>query len=692
MGFLFCKGRGTNIDLNDLGNISNEVPENNIEQNKKEEITCLKIYLCGSGKGINYLLKNVFVDITDPYLKQKAKKEFKTSEFYWILSDYSNEILTDDICQKIIDDIMAERNEKRTQNNIKILAQHIIICFGERNIIKLCKYFKDMRYPRIISVTESKCEINIDKRYITNIINETMNEEEVSSFIISTLWELDCYCRGEGNLICKYTPENIFNGLEKDNSLLSLNILLLGKPRVGKSTLVNLISGKMISLESDSNTSVTKKVLEYYIYRNDDKNGHSAIKLIDTPGLVPGRKETELLEQKKIEDMIKNNKNQKNLEKRIHFILFLLIKNDLSLEGLEELLKLALKESNCPVFFIINKAGLEDNIEDYIDFEELLGEDLVNEDQIIKANLKIGDIEEIYGISEIFQKISKYMKDKKILDEDLKSKIDNLLAEFRKIEEKNLFLSLEEQDLLKINNLKEKIQFNKKMEEITNTCESNAFFSNIDPNSIIENGRINAETCKKVIISLSNLQGILPKISSKLPLISIFQGYMVKQISDGFGLDKDSIRYGINLLKKEFDKILKQNKNKNNNEIKQENVILNDNKLIECFDTIEKKLIDLLNESNKKTIMKLADFLNQLGNYAKENEIEMTDNFNEKFTDIIEKYCVYFFGKEINESKGLSFMANYYNKLKILLDDIDYYSQKKDWGSYEMIVKNKNLD
>ena len=230
------------------------------------------------------------------------------------------------------------------------------------------------------------------------------------------------------------------------------------------------------------------------------------------------------------------------------------------------------------------------------------------------------------------------------------------------------------------------------MEEITNICKSNHFFSNIDPKSIVENGSINAETCKKVIISLSNLQGILPKISPKLPLISIFQGYMVKQISDGFGLDKDSIKYGINLLKMEFDKILKQNKNKNDNVINQENDVLNDNKLIECFDTIEKKLIDLLNESNKIIIMKLADFLNQLGNYAKENEIEMTDNFNEKFTDIIEKYCVYFFEKEINESKGLSFMANYYNKLKILLDDIDYYSQKDNWGSYEMIVKNKNWD
>ena len=694
MGLHFCRSRNINRKANNVRTNLSVAPNNNVSEVQKENnIECLKIYLCGSGKGIDYLLNNIFKEcITDQFLKEKADWEFKTKQFHWILTDHSSNKLTDDICKIITQEIKVERNSDLKEN--KIINQQVIICFGEQNLKILCKYFKEIREPRIIAVTESQCEINIDKRYVTNIITEGMNEEEVSSFIISSLWELDCYYNGKGNLICRYTPENIFSGLEKDNSLFSLNILLLGKSRTGKSTLINLIAGKMIALESDNNTSITKKILEYHIYRNDDKNGHSAIKFIDTPGIIPYKKDQEYLSEKnKIEYMIRNNKNQKNLEKKIHFILFLLMKDDLSIEGVEEFLKLVLKESNCPVFFIINKGDNDDDIEEIKDnLNETLGEDLLEEDQFINANLKKGCIQNIYGISEIFKKISNYIKDKKILDENLKSKMDNLLQKFRMVEENCSIISLKEEDKSKITNLKEKIQFNQKMEEIKKICNSNDYFSSIDINSIIENGKNNAQNCKEVIISLSNLQGILPRISQTLPLLSIFQGYMIKLIKDGFGLNNDSLKYGIKLLNNDFDSILEENKNKNINEIKKDKKILDEGDLNDIFNEIEKKLKDYLNCSNKKLIFKLADFLNNLGELTKENQIKMNSNFNEEFTDMIEYYCVLFFEKEIIESEGLSFMVNYYDKLKLLLEDIDYYSQKDDWGTYEMIIKKKNLE
>ena len=43
----------------------------------------------------------------------------------------------------------------------------------------------------------------------------------------------------KGNQICRYTPEKIFNGLDKDNSMFSINILLTGLSRSGKSTFIN---------------------------------------------------------------------------------------------------------------------------------------------------------------------------------------------------------------------------------------------------------------------------------------------------------------------------------------------------------------------------------------------------------------------------------------------------------------------
>ncbi len=662
------------------------------EENIEDNISYLKIYLCGSDKVIDSLLNNVFTYcVKDEFSKEKTYLEYKTDQFHWILSDYhSNEKSIDDIYKEIIDEITLERNSLSNDNK-KITNQQVIICFGDNNMQTLCKYFKEMREPRIIAVTKSKCEINIDKRYVTNIITEGMNENEVTSLIISNLWELDCYYNGKGNQICKYTPENIFNQLEKDNSLFSLNILLLGKSRTGKSTLINLIAGKMIALESDNNTSVTKKILEYYIYRNDDKNGHSAIKFIDTPGFVPHKNAPEY---EQIEDMIKSNKNQNNPEKKIHFILFLLMKDDLSIEGVEEFLKLVLKESNCPVFFIINKGDNDDDIEEIKDnLNETLGEDLLEEDQFINANLKKGCIQNIYGISEIFKKISNYINDKKILDENLKTKMDNLLQKFRMVEENCSIISLKEEDKSKITHLKEKIQFNQKMKEIKKICNSNDYFSSIDINSIIENGKNNAQNCKEVIISLSNLQGIFPRISDKYPLISIFQGYMVKLIKDGFGLNKDSLQYGIAILRKELNNIFEELKdNKKIDEKQNDKKLLDEGDLNQLFNEIENKLKDSLYGSNKKLIFKLAEILNKLGETLKEQQIDMNLNFNEQFTDLIAYFCEMFFEKEIIESKGLSFMVNYYEKLKLLLEDIDYYSKKDDWGTYEMLIKKKNLD
>ena len=44
-----------------------------------------------------------------------------------------------------------------------------------------------MRNPKIILVTPGKSELNIDKRFVTNIITEKMDENSICSSIISSL-------------------------------------------------------------------------------------------------------------------------------------------------------------------------------------------------------------------------------------------------------------------------------------------------------------------------------------------------------------------------------------------------------------------------------------------------------------------------------------------------------------------------
>ena len=711
MGILFWKSphevnnirEEERINPNQINDIIEVKKPNSIE----DKPLIMKIYLIGDGKGKNSLINDAFKDsIKDSILKEKADREFKTDQFHWILSIYSSNYLTKEICEKVSENINKEKNEKIEENTKNILNPPIIICFGECKY--LGDYFEEMRKPKIILVTEKKYDLKIDKRFIINIITKDMKENQICSQIISSLWEMDCYFNERDNRICRYSPENIFKDLEKDNSLFSINILLTGLSRVGKSTFINLFAGKMLALELDDNDSVTRKITEYYIYKDDEKDEHGAIKLIDTPGINPYDKDNPdvsqeyLNEEKKIFDMIKNNENETNLAKKIHFIFYIMNTDSVNVEGdnIQEYFRI-LNECKCPVFFIINNVEEDYNKEEFFDtIKEGVGiknNNIFKEENYINANFKIGDVEKIHGINKIFEKIFNYITEKNILDNQLKEKMDELMKNFRKIEKNEFSLFFGELNEKEENKIileaKNKLNYKEKIDELNKLWESNEFFAKISIKSILDNGRLFAKSCNNVLISLSNLKGILPSISKDLPLISILQAFMVKEIEMGYGLNINSLNYGLRILKNNFDTILLNN---NNNELKNNNIndednkneILNGGKLSENIDAISKKIYDLLEKSNKKLVFQLAKLLMKLAEVAKYNRLEDSKMFNIEFTNIIEKFCSKFFEKEIIISEKLTFMYNYYQKLNLLLDDIKYYASKEKWDSYEIEIKN----
>ena len=689
------------INQNSINNIIEVKKPNSIE----EKPLIMKIYLIGDGRGKMPLINDAFKDsIKDSFLQKKGDREFKTDQFHWILSVYASNFLTKEICEKVAENIKKDRNEKKEENNKNLLNQPIIICFGECKV--LADYFDDMRKPKIILVTERKYELKIDKRFIINIITKDMKDNQICSQIISSLWEIDCYFNERDNRICRYSPENIFKDFEKDNSLFSINILLTGFSRVGKSSFINIFAGKMLALELDEMDSVTRKITEYYIYKNDEKDEHGAIKLIDTPGIIPHDKDSAdmsreyLNEEQKIFNMIKNNENETNLSKKIHFIFVIMRNGDgLNIEGenVEEFFKI-LNDCKCPVFFIINNAGEDFDKEYYMDsIKEGLNADCDNifkEENYINANFKIRDVEEIHGINKIFEKIYNYITDKNILNEEIKEKMDKLMKDFRKIEKSEVFfdeLNEEEENKIILEE-KNKLNYKEKIEELNKLWESNEFFSKISTESILENGRLFAKSCKDVIITLSNLKGILPSISRDIPLISILQAFMVKEIEMGYGLNINSLNYGLKILKNNFEAILLNNKNNEleNNNINDDNnkkEVLNESKLSENIDSIAKKVYDLLDKSNKKLLFQLARLLMKLTEVAKYNQLEDSKIFNVEFTNVIEKFCSNFFEKEIIFSERLTFMYNYYQKLSLLVKDLQYYASKEEWDSYEMEIK-----
>ena len=385
----------------------------------------------------------------------------------------------------------------------------------------------------------------------------------------------------------------------------------------------------------------------------------------------------------------------KNFEKQIHFIFFVLNRGA-SLEGdnIKEILKI-LNESKCPVYFIINKVKENAEPETIIDpITEYLNENefgnLMKEENFILVNFKEDKNEagKIHGINKIFKKIYSHIKEKKYLNEDLGNKMKNLLKDFRnKVEQNKSFTFYEKSHKEIIDNLKFSINFFKRMDEIYDLTRNNILFSNIELMSIINNGQKIANNCKNVIISLSNLTDILP--SGEIPILSVFQAFMVKEIGEGYGLDINVLNAGtrllINNMKNKVSSMKKVIVNKKDNKGFE---ILDTNEIVKSLDIIKDKINYKLDKTNKDSILYLAKILNEIKKIIEkvdnENDIQI---FNKNFSNKVYKCCMIFFEKELIESEGLTFMVNYFNKCESLLKDIEYYMYKEDWGKYSVGIK-----
>jgi len=722
----------------DLNKIFNNNEKNNIilnnaediKEEKKENQLCLKIYIVGKGEKKDYIINTLFKEeIKDSYLKTIADREFKTDQFHWIARIYNDENLTDEKCKVLEKEIGEDKGSK--QNINKILRYQAILCFGDENVEILSENFEFLRKSRMIFITEEECDLDddMDKRYASNIICKDITYEDLNIKIISALWELDCCFKEKGNQICRYTPEKIFKGLEKDNSMFSINILLTGLSRTGKSTFINLLSGKIMALEADETESVTKNISEYYIYRDDDKDEHGALKIIDTPGIVPNQEQNDK-DYKEVENKVINmiKEQDKTFENKIHFIFFVLRKGAINLQGnnIKELFK-ALDDSKCPVYFIINESpnneennnkkkddnnNRKDNkkkekkkkdkneliFKPIIENINRLGFiNLTNINNFIAANFKKENSLEVHGINIIFKKMYEHIDKEKYLDDNLKNKMFELMKDFlSNIQNKNNFGCFENEDIIDTKNCKIEINFNEKMNEIKELTNKNYLFSKINVSSIIENGKKMAEKCKDIIISFSNLKGILPNISHNIPGISILQAFMVKEIAESYGLDINILNSGTKFLLNSIYKNLKLNQDKdvqaesNPEEKENKQKILNIRELSNSLETIENKIKDKLEKgNNKKTILALANLLNLIkkenGKYKENSKNKYLFNIN--FTKEVYKYCIYYFEKELEESKGLIFMVNYFNKCESLLKDMEFYINKKEWENYDIEIK-----
>ena len=233
------------------------------EKKEKNKTLGLKINICGNLPEKDKVITELFQNkIEHEKYAERACYQFETDEFYWIAKTYKG--LSENTLDLIVNEIIEDEDKPKEEDPIH---QQVILFFGSKNIKILIEKIKakgDIYIPFFLIISEEEIkDIKLkDKRRITNIILNDKTRKQLNSRIISTLWKYDCYYNEKGNKICRYTPDNIFKSFDEINlSFYSINILLTGKSRSGKSTFINYLSNKLNALESCKKESVSKKKL-----------------------------------------------------------------------------------------------------------------------------------------------------------------------------------------------------------------------------------------------------------------------------------------------------------------------------------------------------------------------------------------------------------------------------------------------
>ena len=649
---------------------------------EKKNIKIMKIHICGKGerkkKVINLLFKS---KISKPHLQSKGDSEYKSNDFYWITKIYNDDIITKEMVNEMEENIEVAKTSQENPINF-----HVMLCFGEENDIEMIvEEFSNIHRPRIIYITENKkiFENFSNQKYVTNIICKEMDDNELNKNIISSLWEIDCYYNEKGNEISRYTPKNLAKGLQTDMSFFSINILLTGMCRSGKSSFINLISEKLVALETNDTESVTLKVSEYYVYRNDNKEEHGAIKLIDTPGICDNPKVNSET-YSKIKEFLENK--DREIEKQIHFIFFFFMEQA-TLGHSEDLLKL-LNDSGYPVFFIINKSqdtsfkGKSQDIKSKIKFlkkNNFLK--LAKDDNFIQVNIKSSS-GRFYGVDNIFKKIEQYINENNLLDPSLLKDMQNFQDNYRRSQILDFNIINDNQEINK----------NEDIETLYKKLNENILFKNINKENIINHGRSIANKYEKNIILLSNLKSIFPVAINNIPIISFLQAFMIKEIGAGYGFDFNTINYCFKRFDRDIIKLGFNNNKENDKKSKKENKIkiYGREEISKQKDELSLEINKIWNNSNQEVLKRLVQRIHELT--SKEEDDKSNDIIqNIENTMSISSLCQVYFENELVSAQSIPFFIYYFKKNLNLMKDIKYYIDKKDWEKDEMEIIEKKI-
>ena len=336
----------------------------------------LNILVCGAIKKSEDLINKLFPEVIQGNKRKWKDKDDKLEYTATIFRDKINdEIHLNNIKKHISDDFDNTQNEKNACLN------DVVLYFSKENesvkqnledwiqFINAINTLPALKLPFIILLSfASKEEIeNLiqndifsefqDKRKIA-IIRLLKGEDEMNyRKILSYLWRLTLILNQKPFKLSKNPKANLYD-IRAPSPVVTINIMLTGFSRKGKSTLINMIFDRIVTLENPSFLPVTSEIIEFLLPGQPDKNGsvNGGIKVYDIPGLIEGTNEN----MKDIEKMVQNSiENQAYNFDIINYILFFLspAPNFTNISSfLEKLNKCGIK-----VVFIINRDHPQNN-------------------------------------------------------------------------------------------------------------------------------------------------------------------------------------------------------------------------------------------------------------------------------------------------------------------------------------------
>ena len=308
--------------------------------NEPEPTFPIKIFCFGNKDNI---LQNIFPDKNEDdkdkweqrvlkkeesFTENETKKKIsKTIEWkatlYPNLADDNIDELFEDLTKKmdIPDDDFSEKQKNKNDPKAREKTKNIIIKFGKTNSNYLINYMNDIpktHLPQIAIITNEdfveKEEGLNDNRYLSIIKYNNNNSDEIQNKLFEFLWGRECYYNERGTVLLNMTDK-----IETNNYV---NIMLTGMSRSGKSTLINVLSEKLVTLESPFLESVTNQIREYKVITSENGEFLTGLRFFDTPGLTKiGNKSTVDDVKKAIDSKIKENKDSRD---DIHLIYFML--------------------------------------------------------------------------------------------------------------------------------------------------------------------------------------------------------------------------------------------------------------------------------------------------------------------------------------------------------------------------------